>query len=250
MGVGRVIEVHRHFKGCCRTWEGADEVEEEEPEFFIVQPAVHVEDLASLTATQKRIATELLDIGFECYITQSVTHHRDTFFDPDGKSARAGELKKAEHDQEHIFMCGQFPNSFLAYYCYWLDGKFSAMVMDPVGKFVTLGGSYEPSKEMREFLTEKRALEYQAKQEAEYNDGWQERVTRWTIDGSTEFERWLDEWRKLIKGKSRAEEREEAKVEAAQKAQERLDKKREKQNTIYRQYLEEEGVEYDEDSWA
>lgn len=193
-----MIEVHRHSMGCCRTWEGADDVEEEEPEFFILQPAVHVEDLAALTGTQKRIAKNLLATGFECYVTRSVTRHRDTYFDPDGKSARAGELKKAEHDQEHIFMCGQYPNSFLAYSAYWLDGKFGASVLDPAGKFVTLEGDYTPSKGMIEFLTEKKALEYQEAQESEYNDGWQERVTRWTIDGSKAFELWIKDWSDII----------------------------------------------------
>lgn len=228
-----MTKAHIHFPGCCIT---PDEVEEELPAFVITTPYQRVDDIETLSSTQKAIVLELRDIGFLVRVGRSVTLHRETFYVSGDK---AGELKKGEHEQENVFVAAKFPKSLLACYAVWLDGKFGSRVLDPAGKFAELRGDYTFSKEMRDFLTEPRAVEREEAQRAEYNDGYQMRVTRWDIDGSKEFQAWLDDWRKLIKGKSRREEKEE-------KAQALLDRKRAKQSAIYKLYLDEEGVEYDD----
>lgn len=228
-----MVEAHIHFPGCCIT---PDEVEEELPPFIITTPYQRVDDIESLSSTQKAIVLELRDIGFLVRIGRSRTWHYDTFY---VSGEKAGELKKGEHEQEHIFVAAKFPKSLLACSLSWIDGKFDSMVLDPVGKFVEVWHEYKQSEETVKLLGPERAAERQRQQQAEYNDGFQHRVTRWGIDGSKEFQAWLDDWRKLIKGKSRREEKEE-------KAQALLARKRAKQSAIYKLYLDEEGVEYDD----
>lgn len=228
-----MTEAHQHYPGCCIT---PDEVVEELPPFVITTPYQKVADVETLTPTQKSIVLELKDIGFLVRVGRTVTLHRETFY---VSGDRAGELKKGEHEQENIFVAAKFPKSLLACSLVWLDGKFGSSVLDPAGKFVEVWHEYKQSEETIKLLGPERAAQRQLEQQAEYNDGFQRRVTRWDIDGSKEFQAWMDDWRKLIKGKSRREEKEE-------KAQALLDRKRAKQSAIYKLYLDEEGVEYDD----
>lgn len=227
---------HQHFPGCCLTRE---EAEEERPDFE-VREAARLADESELTATQKRILAEARDIGFNVRVMSSTTWVFDKIQKEDGKTAKAGEVVTPEHEERHTFMGGVFPKSHLGFKADWINGKFQGSVNDPAGRMVELGMDYEAMKDSPS------AQKWGRERNTEYNDGQQMRQTRWHIDGSTEFEKWLDEWRGMIKGETRAVEK--ARI-AEEKARIAEGKARIRQNKIYKKYLDDEGVEYDDSDW-
>lgn len=166
--------------------------------------------LGELTDTQKRVWSEAELAGFHMEGYAAVVHFFDKIQKKDGKTAQAGEVTKAAHDHRNIFLGGYVPDSHLRFHASWLENGFRGFVWDPIGRYMY-------ANSMRK----------------------DERQTYWVIRGVKEFEAWLDEWREKLTGDSRRLEKERKEAAA-------LERKRVKQKAIYADYLEHQGIEWEE----
>lgn len=183
------VEVHRHVMGCCLT---RAEVKEEKPDFEVIMPATPAEP-SELSTVQKRIVKTADSIGFKVEASRSVIWVNDVLMVNDGKTGKAGSVKKPAHEETNIFLKARYPGYRLGFLAVWLNGKFSAKVSDPVGDFRELYGSYAGDR----FNPVPEELE--AERNALYNDGESVRINEWWIDASTEFEKnWLATWERML----------------------------------------------------
>lgn len=174
--------------------------EADDKEFELLETGL---PLGELSATQKRIWQEAEKAGFRMQGYESRTHHFARYQKNDGKTALAGELVRDAYDARNVFLGGYVPDSTLRFHASWLDGKFSGFVWDPIGRYMYANSQRED-----------------------------ERETHWLVKQSTEFERWLDEWRGMLTGDSRRLEKERAEA-----------RKQAKRDAIYQDYLDHQNGE-------
>lgn len=167
--------------------------------------------LGELTTTQKRVWSEAEKAGFRLEGYGSRVHFADKIQKEDGKTALAGDVTRAAYDATNVFIGGYVPNSALRFHASWLEPSFRAFIWDPIGRYMYANSQSED-----------------------------ERETFWVFRGSQEFEAWLNEWRLMLTGSNRALEKQQA-AEAA------LARKRAKQEAIYKDYLEHQGVAWVDD---
>lgn len=170
---------HEYFKAL-RTAK-ADSIEAEIPsdEITVLERDLPV---INYSATQKAVIDEARKAGFQLRIYGARAHHTAIIQKNDGKRASAGDETAPEVEVFNVFIEGRFPKSVLAFKAGWTGRKhgFWGMVSDPIGRYVDVPG----------ILASDRLREVQ-----------------WTIEGSKEFQAWIDQWRGALTGITKAMEK-------------------------------------------
>lgn len=151
-----------------------------------------VEFTGKLPLSPKKVNVRAAAMGWEISVQQTVTHHENTYMAKDGKVRQdgtqsfQGELKKAAHDQTHLYMTVVSETYKVAFVASWLDNGFEgARIRDSVGVPV-------------ENYVEYGRLEDSVKPVGYYNDGTMRIEHDYYFKTATPFMLWLEDWVGLI----------------------------------------------------
>lgn len=164
-----------------------------------------------LPTTAKSVAKKVGMLRWTERRLRTVVHIEDTFF---VSGDRAGELKKAAHEEQHTWLFGAHPKLQIGFTAHWKNTSFDyARIVERVdhaaiGQPTELWFDYSPaSTELRqkkdepEWAYERRIREvkqHAERQDGEYNDGVSYLAKDYIINGKKDFDAWLDGWVEML----------------------------------------------------
>lgn len=181
-----------------------EETLDAEPTFTVTSSATV--DPANLGRSPKAVHKKAVNLDWDILLLQqTTTSHAASFMAEDGNPRKdgtqsmKGDLKKAEHEQTHLFMAAADQKNGLGFIATWHDGKWKdAIVRDPVGLPTELYVDYTLSAERKKELGVTEAEKRASDRDYDYNDGHFHTFNQKLIAPAREFTDWLDDWLRIV----------------------------------------------------